>query len=373
MNIESVLSKIRKFEDLVLDSGFKRDVDDYSQSITQTQNQNLVFMKGLSEKLKKELYKFENNSLESDLKSVLRKQTPFSPLQFLKELEEIDNNKEVNAQEYFNAFNTILNRLKKSIQLNENEIIEVKTVFQKYVTPQDNFESEEGQALISLIFSDLKSTKSLKEFSKVLNRWNGTLLIYHSLLKSKAPSEISLYEVQNGSIDVILNIDLDIAIELAEVFKVGLKVYGAYLLYKSKTAKTIIASYLGNEELIEGEKKREELMLNNVYESMKNKVLEQYEVRKTKDNKILNEAIPKKADHVAKVIADHIVKGNEVRLLTEIATQEDDGTEKNDITKEIQIESANVRKLTNDIDEDDRKLLLEKYTFDEDEDEDEDE
>ncbi len=363
MNIESVLSKIRNFEDLVIDSGFKRDINDFSQSITQSQNQNLVFLKGLSKQIKDELERFEVNSLHSDLEKVLRKEGAFSPSKFLSELNDLDNNTEIEAQQYYKGFNAILNRLKKRIDLNEKEISEVKEVFQKYVTPQENFEAEEGQALISLIFSDLKSTKNLKEFSKVLNRWNKTLLMYHTLLKSKAPKEISIYEVQNGSIDVIINIDLDIAVDLAEVFKTGLKVYSAYLLYKSKTAKEIISSYLGNKKLIDGEKNRQKLMLNNVHESMKNKVLEQHKDRKENDNNILSESIPKKAEQVAEVIADHIVKGNEVKLLTEIIIENENAEEKIDVAKEIQIEAAKVRKLSKEIDEEDKKLLLERYSI----------
>jgi hypothetical protein len=42
MNIESILDKIDLFEDLVIESGFRRDIADYSQSISQAQNRNLV-------------------------------------------------------------------------------------------------------------------------------------------------------------------------------------------------------------------------------------------------------------------------------------------------------------------------------------------
>ena len=55
MNVVSLINKIKIFNELVIESGFKRDVTDYMQSIGQQQNQNLVFMKGLSENIKSNL------------------------------------------------------------------------------------------------------------------------------------------------------------------------------------------------------------------------------------------------------------------------------------------------------------------------------
>lgn len=49
MNIASILNKIKLFEELVIESGFKRDAIDYHQSIQQAHNRNLTFMKDLSE------------------------------------------------------------------------------------------------------------------------------------------------------------------------------------------------------------------------------------------------------------------------------------------------------------------------------------
>ena len=65
MNIESLISKINLFETLIIKSGFKRDINDYLQSIQQGQNQNLVFMKDLSQKVKNKLIECENFGLES--------------------------------------------------------------------------------------------------------------------------------------------------------------------------------------------------------------------------------------------------------------------------------------------------------------------
>ncbi|CAM4196967.1 hypothetical protein [Zobellia nedashkovskayae] len=365
MNVESLLNKIKIFAELVIESGFKRDVTDYRQSIGQAQNQNLVFMKGLSENIKSNLIYFENNSLNGELKSVLRENEPFTSLNTLTELEELDSDKEIDGPQYFQKFNSILNRLQKAIQTNESELNTVKTTFDKYVSEDDEYDSDEEQAVMSLIFKDLKSTGSLKEFSKVLHRWNRTLLIYHTLLKQESPKEISLVEIQNGSIDVIFNIDFDVAIDLTELIKTGLKVYGAYLMYKSKTAKEIIASYMGNKKLIATEKGREKLMLDNIKESIKQLALEQHKENLKSDSPPLKAGATKKADEIAKVITDHIVKGNEVKLLTPPEPEEEDEP---DISTELRTETSIVRERWKKLEQKEQQLLLDKYTIkDEDE------
>ena len=98
MNVESLLNKIKIFKELVIESGFKRDVTDHKQSINQAQNQNLTFMKGLSENVKSNLIAFDNNSLNSELESVLRENEPFTYLNTLNDLEELDEDKEIDAQ-----------------------------------------------------------------------------------------------------------------------------------------------------------------------------------------------------------------------------------------------------------------------------------
>ena len=260
MNIESLVNKIEIFNELVIDSGFQRDVVDFQQSISQPQNQNLIFMKDISEKVITGLQLFENNSLDSELSAVLRDSDPFTSLQTISELNDINGDTEIEAQPYFQKLNSSLQKLHASISSNESELGTLRETFDKYLTASDEYSSDGEQAVMSLVFKDLESTKSLKEFARVVNRWNRTLLIYHTLLKSESPQEISLVEIQNGSIDIVFNIDLDVAIDLTDLIKTGLRVYGAYLLYKSKTAKEIITSYMGNKKLIATEKEREKLI-----------------------------------------------------------------------------------------------------------------
>lgn len=360
MNIESLLHKIDLFNDLIIESGFRRDVQDYIQSIQQGQNQNLVFMKDLSDKVKLKLIECDNYGLEDELQYVLRDAPPFTKLNTLGELEEIDNNAEIDGNAYFVKFNQILNTLLQQIDKNKNELDALHVVFNKYVSEEKEFDVDEEQAIISLIFKDLKSTGSLKEFAKALTRWNRMLTVYHQLLTSKSPEEISLIEIQNGSIDVIFNIDFNIAIDLTELIKTGLKVYGAYLLYKSKTAKEIIASYMGNPKLIKQESEREKLMLENIKESIATKAIQQHTERLKSDKNIDKTSIDVKVEEVSSVITDHIIKGNELRLLTPPEPEED---VEDDLSVELRDETATVRERFKKLNEKEKQLLLEKYTI----------
>lgn len=371
MNIQSLLNKIQTFQELVIKSGFKRDVTDYINSINQGQNQNLVFMKGLSTNIKDNLIMFENNSLDSELDLVLRDTEPFTSLNVLSELEELDENKEFDANQYYSKFSTLLSQLQTRIQENETELNTTQKTFSKYASDTEHLESDEEQALMSLIFKDLISTGTLKEFSKVLNRWNRTLIIYHTLLKSESPDDISLVEIQNGSIDVIFNIDFDVAIDLAELIKTGLKVYGAYLLYKSKKAREIIDSYMGNKKLIEMENQREILMLDNIKDSIKEQALRQHKERLKVDKGIDKTGVNKKADEVAKVITDHIIKGNEVKLLTPALENEEEESKEKNLSDDLRQETAIVRERFKELNQKERQLLLDKYTIKEDDKEEE--
>lgn len=357
MNIESLLNKINLFKEFVIESGLKRDLIDYTNAIGQPQNRNLVFMKGLSETLKNYFFQIKNNSIDSELQIILKDTKPFTTIAVLDELEAINEDPEILPEDYFQKFYDLLERINQLIISNEDEIKTIETIFKKYIKSDENSVIGE-QALVSLVFKDLQSTGNLKEFSKVLNRWNRTLLIYHTLLKSQSPEEISLVEIQNGSIDVIFNIDFDIAVDLTELVKLGLKVYGAYLLYKSKTAREIIESYAGNIKLIKSENDREILMLDNIKDSIKLKVLEQHKDKLLLDKNIEKSGAEKKADEISRIITDHIVKGNEVKLLNASkANEEDDKI----ISSELRESTAIVRERYKELDPKDKQLLIEKY------------
>lgn len=370
MNVESILNKIQLFEELVIDSGFRRDIVDFVQTIQQAQNKNLVFMKGLSERVQASLAVFENNSLGPELDLILRDSASFTSRNTADELKELDFNKKIDSPQYFQKINDIFNVLLASIDANTSEINIIKKVFSKYVSDKSEFQTEEEQALVSLVFKDLKSTGGLKEFSRVLNRWNNTLLVLHQLMTSESPEEISLVEIQNGSIDVIFNIDVNIAIDLTNLIKTGLQVYGAYLLYKSNgKVKEIVGACFGNKELMKLEEKRETLMLNNIKLSIKEKALELHEKHKVSDKDIDKTAIDIKVETISSTITDHIIKGNEIKILTLLKPDEEaeeGGNTAKDILTELRESTAIVRERAKELSPAEQQLLLKTYAIKED-------
>lgn len=247
MNINSLLNKMDLFDEIVIESGMQRDFQDYHKAIQQGQNRTIVFMQDISEKMIEHLENVYRFSLQDELTIALNDSDPFTNLNTINELSELDQETTIDAGQFFQRLNPLLTQIIAQIVENKTEIDTVREILSKYVD-SDPVETDANKALVSLVFKDEKTTGGLLEFSKVLGRWNRTLLIFHGLIKSESPEEINLSEVQNGSIDVIFNIDFDVAIDLTELIKTGFQVYGAYLLYKSEKAKEIIASYMGNKK-----------------------------------------------------------------------------------------------------------------------------
>lgn len=359
MNIQSLLEKIQLFEKLVIKSGFKRDVIGFRESIAPQQNrQNLQLFQDIAGKIDSYLKSIYESDLPESLESLLPTNSirPFTETNHVEKLNEILTDSELPTDQYFNKLNSLLNNLQSQIENNETELNRLKEIFQNYADYEQSELDSDEKVIISLIFKDLKTTTSLKEFSKVLYKWNRTLLIYHQLLTSDAPKDIEIVEVQNGSIDVLVNIDVDIAIDLVKLIKLGFEVFGGYLLYKSK-AKEIIATYFGNKKLIEQEKQRENEMLENIYKAIESKVLEQHKEAKKKDKDIDGTAIKVKVKEVADTLSEHIVKGNDIKLLA--APQEYEELEED--AEEIKSNSINNRRALEALTENDRIKLIERY------------
>ncbi len=356
MNIENLVSKINLFQDFVIKSGFKRDLQDYVQAVQQPQNKNLTFMKDLSMRIQNTLEEIEDNEIDSDLLLILKETKPFTDSKTKKKLEELDENTEIDADAYYQNFQPILKDLLNKIEKNEQEIKGINEIFLKYVENKE-CESENDQALVSLVFKDTETTTRLEKFADSLYHWNRALLTYNSLLKSECPEDISLVEIQNGSVDVIFEINQDIAAGLAESTKTGLTVFGAYLTRKSIT-KEIIESYLGNKQLIGLEKQIDELMLDNIKESIAKNIEAQYtdSVRNGTGNAVFAD---EKINEISIVLTEHIIRGNELKLLTPL--KQVNGYE-NTLSEELRKKSVLVQKRLRQSDAEDREALRE-YTI----------
>jgi len=360
MNIQTLIEKIELFERMIFESGFKRDIEEYSKGIVQPQNKaNLIMLKETVNNIITALEKIYDSDLLEALEILLTKEDnkPFTKTDHISELKKIIDDPNIDTNQFFDQLNNILNTLKSQIDKHETELNSLKETLKPYVDKEQEVIDAEKYSVIAIIFKDRNTISRLKEFSKTLNRWNRALHIYHQIITSVSPEEIKLVEIQNGSIDVIVNIDVNFAVNFVELVKLGLEVFGGYLLYKS-TVKKIVKTYFGNEKLIKSEKEREKEMLENIGTAIKSKILEQHEEAKKSDKQLKSESIDAKANDVTNVLTEHIVKGNDLKLLAAPSEKENLIEE----SKKMKRTSFEVRKELQNLDDEDKIKLIEMYS-----------
>jgi hypothetical protein len=360
MNINTLAEIINLFNIEIVKSGFKRDTQDYINSIGSHQN-NIITLRDIAEKTLNKLDEIYGNDLPEMLnKLFVDKIKPFTNEPHDSTFKDLLIDKEIPLPTFFQKLNQILTQLNSQLDQNISEINRLNTFVQPYVGSQEEYETQENKAIISILFKDLKTTTVLKEFTKNLQAWNRILPLYHQLLKSDSPEDIEIVTVQNGSIDFLVNIDFDIALDLTEVFKVGFRCFMGYLTYK-KMAKPLVESYFGNKKLIAGEKEREKELINNIGEAVKGQVLEQHK-KAIKTDKQIDTNIDKKVDQVVQLVTSHILKGNDLKLLALPIADDAEVHEVNEKHKdELRTISSQVRQAMKIIPSKEMKVLLEKY------------
>jgi len=362
MNIQSLLDKIDLFNELIIESGFKRDLEAYQVALQNAETQtNLISLKEIAQNLIQKLNDLSLSGLPEELDLLFPKRKVFTNYEDLIDLETIIDDPEIDTSSFNTKLNEIVTALLQHITSDETEIKSLRKVFLPYA--KDGAETDDVRATLSIIFRDEDSIHGLKSFSQALARWNRTLLIYHQLVTSESPEDVSLVTIQEGSLDVIFNIDVKVAIDLSEVIKIGLLAYGAYLGYKGKVA-DIVAAYFGNQKLLKQEQERDDLLLANIKEAVKGKLQEQHRERRKTDKNIENTSLTTKYEQVAAHITEQIIKGNEIRLLSapqESEASTEDGADAPDIARELREKNREVRLLADELSEDDRKLLTTRY------------
>jgi hypothetical protein len=359
MNITTLAEFIDLFNNTVINSGFKRDIEDYVNSLSNNQN-NIVVLREIANKVSAKLEEIYGGDLPDSLKKLFpTKIKPFTEQPHDENLKDLINNKEIQLVNFFSNLNQILSLLLTQIQNNVTEIEKIKSFIEPYLTIQTVIQSDVNKAIISIIFKDKKTISILKDFSKTVQTWNKIIPLYHQILKSSSPEDIEIVNVQNGSIDFLVNIDFDIAIDLAELFKVGFKCFMAYLTYKAM-AKPLIESYFGNKKLIEGEKEREKELINNIGVAVKNQIHEQHR-KAIKKDKAIDSNIDKKVEQVAQLVTSHILKGNDIKLLA-IPENTDNNDDITNTKDELRTVSSEVRQAMKIIPAKEMKALLEKYS-----------
>lgn len=313
MNVETLADYVREFDEQLIHSGFRRDLQDYEQSVPQNQG-NILALREIAENIRQALQRFEVNGLPNILSRLLpnKKVRPFTEKDWLQQVEALLADKEIKQDEFFRQLHQMTHNLNAQVQVNEGEIRKIADFISPYVGNDVERLTETGRALISIIFKDEKTIYSLKELTKTLNAWNRVLPIYHRLLKAAPPEDVSLVEVQNGSIDFVVNLDVDVAVNLAELFETAFKCYVAYLTYK-KLIKPITDTFQGNQELIRLEEARETALLENIGKKVEHQILAQHKEAKTRGAPSDHTEIM--VTQVSNLVTAHVVRGNDVKVL----------------------------------------------------------
>lgn len=363
MNIETISEHVQLFESEIIDSGFKRDVQDYLNSLPSNQN-NIVALRDIAENISKKLTDIYDGDLPVALLKILptSSQKPFTTTDFAQSMNDLVADNEIDQPQFFSRLQQILTQLNQKIQENKQAIDSIKNFIKPYIDVEEKRIANENEAIIAVILKDQKTITNLPEFTKNISAWNRILPVYHQVLTSRSPRDIQIIEVQNGSIDFVFSIDVDIALNLVELFKVGFKCYAAYLSYK-KIIAPITDAYFGNQKLLKGEKAREEELLNNIALAISSKIEEQHKLALKNDSKI-DKNINIKVEQITNLITSHIIKGNDVKLLAYPKGEnetEDQINEKEENKKELDIKSREVRIAIKELPKPELAKLLKEY------------
>lgn len=360
MNIETLQHYIDEFNCSLIDNGFKRDLDDFCSSLPASQ-QNILALREIAEKVSASLNHIFSGDIPQWLRVLLPSadSPPFTEGEHNENLKELIENKEITLAGFYNQLTQHLSVLQSQLEKNISEIKKIEAFINPYIEKDLELLAEENNAVISIVFNEKKTISNLSQFSKSVATWNRALPIYHQLIKSDPPEDIHLVEIQNGSIDLVVNVNVDVALDLAELFKVGFKVFVAYLTYK-KMLKPIIESFHGNAKLIEKEEEREALMLENIGVAIAKEIREQHKQAKKIDKKIDGNSLDKKIEVITNLVTSHIVQGNDLRILALPMTDEDKHDQSVDM-EQLHKYSTAARLQLRQIPEDSQQKLLEVY------------
>jgi hypothetical protein len=359
MNISSLIDKINNYKELIIDRGYHRDVQGFSTTLGQPNtNQNLIMIKDIIQKTRAILDGIYQSSVPDDLLILLPQEEnyQYSRKDYQDRIKSLENDPETNTQDLHTKIVALINDLKIHIQTNTQKINEIENFLLPYYTKENDVVNESGKAIIALIFNNKKFYKTFDELAKTASKWNKAIKIYYQLLQSESPGDIDITSIHDGTLDIIFNINLDIAIDLTEIVKYGLVALGGYLTYL-KTAKPIIDSYLGNKKLIDNEHERKKLLLENIHDSVSSLIKKQHEEKVKIDQKINKESVDKKIEEVTRIITEHLIEGNELKLLS------GNDNKAKELKDEVKEKSQLVKNQYKNIGHDEIKFLTDKYSL----------
>jgi hypothetical protein len=123
MNIETLAECISEFRIRVVDSGFKRDVQDYVQSLPQNGN-NIIALREIAGKLRNGLQVIYGSDLPESLKRLFptSRIRPFTEKDLLAEVTALIDNKTITLADFHSKLTVMVQQLQTDLQQNEAEI-----------------------------------------------------------------------------------------------------------------------------------------------------------------------------------------------------------------------------------------------------------
>ncbi|MDI9312801.1 MAG: hypothetical protein QM535_21505 [Limnohabitans sp.] len=352
MTVRKIIELIDFIKDKIGKESFSSKLQDYLVTI-QNNNNNLVLLKELTDKLFAEFKNLEKEEIPELLEKVLvNKEKPFTDDTFLKQLTTLKGQNFPDPGSQYNTLNSIITQLQARVNSNIAELDKISITVRPFLSKDYSDLQTETNAIFAIIFNNEQSYNSLKLLSFELKNWDRGLFIYQQIISEETPKPFEIIEIDQGSIEVVLNLIFEVGEKLLDLFKTGFEVYAAYLAYKTVIQETLSKSFRGNEKLIKGEEEMEQLLLENVRIAVREELKKQ--TKKVKKQ----EALEKKIDEVTKLVTEHIIKGNSVKLLS--APEEKEEIFEKEEEKEILYVKAKVdyKKL----DEATKHLLINEFT-----------
>ncbi|MGV3663533.1 MAG: hypothetical protein ACO1TE_25410 [Prosthecobacter sp.] len=360
MNFQTLNDDIKMFRDQVIESGFRRDVVDFASSLPNIQG-NIIALREVAKNVYSVLERIHAGDLPEALHHLFPQgnPAPFTSHGYHEQLKKLMEDKAIDQSTYAAQLQNILNKLSKELDKNVTEIDRIDAFINPYVQGHQKQLSAAHKAIFSIIFKHKPTITRLPEFTRTISAWNATLPLYHQLVTNASPTQIEIVEVQNGSIDFVVNLDAKVAIDLAELFKIGLIAYASYLAQK-KFLLPMMAGYFGNPKLKELDEEKEKVLLENIGEAVANKAMEQHQKAPKGTSGVDN---PDKAvELVSRLVTAHIVRGNDVKILA--LSPAAPGTPESNVSsvqKELNEASVGAREALRELPEGSTTLLLKEY------------
>ncbi len=333
---------------------FATRLQDYIMTI-QNNPGNLVLLKDITDKAISDYGQLQYYEIPNLLEKVLvNTEKPFTREKYYQQLIDLKAQNHTAPDELYSHLNSYLTNIQTRVTSNIAELDRILETVKPFLS-KDYSELQKGDNVIfAIVFANEKSYNTLKLLSFELKNWNKALFLYQQIVSEETPTPFEIIEIDQGSIEVVINLLIEVGSKLLDLFKTGLEVYAAYLAYKTVVQEQLAKSIDINEKLIRLKEEMEKELLENI------KIAVKQELKKQAKQAKKHEALDKKIEEVAKLVTDHIVKGNSVKLLSAPADKNEEIMEKEN---EKEMAYLKTKSEYMKLDEPTKQLLIEKFTI----------